>query len=230
MTVEEHTWLLPCNCGGGFQTAYFTDEHRIIIYIIFLTKDSFIGLINNKDKIESKICELENNNVLKEYNELLNLVNLTKDNHLLIYSKIINRNIYEFYNFITISKGYKDDIKKGDIVLNEYGLIGTISKVNKNSSEVSLITNKDTNISVKVGESFGILYSKDNKLKIKNMKIEGTIKEGDEVLTSGLTSIPEGIKIGKVKNIKKDELELEYILDIEPISLHNLKYIGVLSI
>jgi hypothetical protein len=36
VTVEEHTWLLPCNCGGGFQTAYFTDEHRIIIYIILI--------------------------------------------------------------------------------------------------------------------------------------------------------------------------------------------------
>ena len=51
------------------------------------------------------------------------------------------------------------------------------------------------------------------KLKIKNMKIAGIIKEGDEVVTSGLTSIPEGIKIGKVTNIEKDELELEYILE-----------------
>ena len=72
--------------------------------------------------------------------------------------------------------------------------------------------------------------SKDHKLKIKNMKIEGSIKEGDEVYTSGLTSVPEGIKIGKIKNIKKDELELEYILDIESISLHNLKYLGVISL
>ena len=45
-----------------------------------------------------------------------------------------------------------------------------------------------------------------------------------------LTLVPEGIKIGKVKNIKKDELELEYILDIESISLHNLKYLGVISL
>ena len=202
----------------------------IIIYLIFLTKDSFIGLINNKDNIANSKCTLENNSIIKDYEKLLNFTNLTENKQELIYSKVITREIYEFYDKITITKNENDNIKKGDIVINEYGLIGTISKVNKNSCEVSLITSNDTNISVKVGESYGILYSKDHKLKIKNMKIEGSIKEGDEVYTSGLTLVPVGIKIGKVKNIKKDELELEYILDIESISLHNLKYLGVISL
>ena len=202
----------------------------IIIYLIFLTKDSFIGLINNKDDIANSKCTLENNSIIKDYEKLLNFMNLTENKQELIYSKVITREIYEFYDKITITKNENDNIKKGDIVISEYGLIGTISKVNKNSCEVSLITSNDTNISVKVGESYGILYSKDHKLKIKNMKIEGSIKEGDEVYTSGLTLVPEGIKIGKVKNIKKDELELEYILDIESISLHNLKYLGVISL
>ena len=202
----------------------------IIIYLIFLTKDSFIGLINNKDDIANSKCTLENNSIIEDYERLLNFMNLTENKQELIYSKVITREIYEFYDKITITKNENDKIKKGDIVINEYGLIGTISKVNKNSCEVSLITSNDTNISVKVGESYGILYSKDHKLKIKNMKIEGSIKEGDEVYTSGLTLVPEGIKVGKVKNIKKDELELEYILDIESISLHNLKYLGVISL
>lgn len=202
----------------------------IIIYLLFLMKDSFIGLIDNQKNIANTICEIENKNIINEYNELLNLVNLNKDNYNLLYSKIIKREIYEFNDKVTILKGSKDNIKKGDIVINEYGLVGVISKVDYNSSEVSLITNNDTNISVKVGESYGMLYSKDHKLKIKNMKIEGVIKEGDEVITSGLTSIPEGIKLGKVSDIKKDELELEYILDIEGISLQNLKYVGVLSL
>ena len=183
----------------------------IIIYLIFLTKDSFIGLINNKDDIANSKCTLLNNSIIEDYEKLLNFMNLTENKQELIYSKVITREIYEFYDKITITKNENDNIKKGDIVINEYGLIGTISKVNKNSCEVSLITSNDTNISVKVGESYGILYSKDHKLKIKNMKIEGSIKEGDEVYTSGLTLVPVGIKIGKVKNIKKDELELEYL-------------------
>lgn len=202
----------------------------VLIYLLFLASDSFIGLLDNKESISNNYCTIENNNIAKEYEELLNLVNINKENSKLIYSKIIKREIFEFYDKITITKGSNDNIKKGDIVINEYGIIGVINKVYNHSSEVSLITNNDISISVKVGESFGMLYSKDHKLIIKNMKIDGTIKEGDEVITSGLTSIPEGIKIGKVKNIKKDELELEYILDIEGISLQNIKFVGVVSI
>ncbi len=202
----------------------------IIIYILFLTKDSFIGLIDNKENIAKNFCQIENKTITEDYYKLLNLVNIAKEDNELIYSKVIKRDMYEFFNNITINKGSKDQLKKGDIVINDQGLIGIISHVQENSSEVSLITNKDLNISVKVGESYGILYSKDHKLKIKNMKIAGIIKEGDEVVTSGLTSIPEGIKIGKVTNIEKDELELEYILDIEGISLQNLKYLGVISL
>ena len=138
----------------------------IIIYLIFLTKDSFIGLINNKDDIAKSKCTLENNSIIKDYEKLLNFMNLTENKQELIYSKVITREIYEFYDKITITKNENDNIKKGDIVISEYGLIGTISKVNKNSCEVSLITSNDTNISVKVGESYGILYSKNHKLKI----------------------------------------------------------------
>lgn len=202
----------------------------IIIYFLFLMKDSFIGLINNKDDIKNNVCNIENKNIEREYNNLLNFVNITKDKKNLIYSKIIKRDIYEFFNNITIAKGSNDNIKKGDIVINEYGLVGIISKVNKNSSEVALITNKDLNISVKVNDTYGMLYSKNNKLKIKNIKIEGIIKEGYEVVTSGLTNIPEGIKIGKITGIQKDELELEYILDIAGINLQKLQFVGVISL
>lgn len=201
----------------------------IIIYLLFLTKDSLFGLINNKEAINNSFCSLESKKITEEYQALLNLTNITSDSKRIIYSKVIRREIYEFYNSIIIDKGSNQTLKKGDIVLNENGLVGIISKTNLNTSEVSLITNKDTNISVKVNDSYGILYSKDHKLFIKNMKIAGLIKEGDEVVTSGLTSIPEGIKVGKVKNIKKDELELEYILDIDGISLQNLKFVGVIA-
>ena len=190
----------------------------------------YISLIDNKENIAKNFCQIENKTITEDYYKLLNLVNIAKEDNELIYSKVIKRDMYEFFNNITINKGSKDQLKKGDIVINDQGLIGIISHVQENSSEVSLITNKDLNISVKVGESYGILYSKDHKLKIKNMKIAGIIKEGDEVVTSGLTSIPEGIKIGKVTNIEKDESELEYILDIEGISLQNLKYLGVISL
>ena len=147
-----------------------------------------------------------------------------------IYSKKISHDIYEFYDKIVISKGSNDNIKKGNIVINENGLIGIISKVNKNSSEVKLITNSDTSISVKINNSYGILKSKDNKLYVENIKLDKKINIGDKVYTSGLTSIPEGIIIGTVSKVNKDSLELEYILDINSSNnFNNIKYVGVIT-
>jgi len=202
----------------------------IIIYLLFLTKDTLFQVFNNKKEINNYICELENKEMKKEYEEQLKIMNINKENWNVTYSKVIKREIYEFFDKITIDKGSKNNIKKGDIIVNENGLIGIVSKTSPNTSEVALITNKSTNLSVKINQSYGILSAKDNQLFVKNMKIEGEIKEGDEVVTSGLTNVPEGIKIGRVSKVNKDTLELEYILDIDHPSLQELKYVGVISV
>lgn len=201
----------------------------IIIFLLYLVKDNIIGFTSNLNKIENYICEIKNTEIVNDYNELLKITNLEKENYDVTYSRVIRRDISEFYNTIVIDKGY-EDIKVGDAVVTEYGLIGIIKKCYKNYSEVSLLTNKNTNISVKINDAYGILYSKNNKLLVKNIKIEGSIKEGDIVLTSGLTSIPEGIKIGEVKDINKDNLELEYILNISNTPMQHIKYVGVISL
>ncbi len=202
----------------------------LLIFILYLVKDNLFGINNNLKQIENSICNIQNKELVSDYEELLKITNLEPKENNLIYSKVIMREIGEFYDKITINKGIKEGIKKGDLVINENGVVGIIKNSKNHYSEVSLITSKETNLSVKIRDSYGILSSKDNKLYVKNIKIEGEISEGDEVVTSGLTSIPEGIKIGKVSNVTKDHLELEYILDIEHNPLQSIKYVGVISI
>lgn len=202
----------------------------LLIYLLFLTKDSFFGIINTKEEVNSYACQIKDENLKKEYEALLKLVNREEKNENIIYSKVIKRELYAFFDTITLDRGSKDNIKKGDIIISEKGLVGVITKVSKNTSEASLLTNKNTNISVKINDSYGMLYAKDHKLMVKNIILEEKIKVGDTVTTSGLTNIPEGILIGKVKKVNKDSLELEYILDIETSSMKELKYVGVISL
>ncbi|MBE6154025.1 MAG: rod shape-determining protein MreC [Firmicutes bacterium] len=199
----------------------------ITIYLFVLGKDTFIGLFKAKET--NNFCTYNNLDYKLEYEDLSELLNIKIDNYNLIYSKIIIRDIYDFYNKVTINKGLNDNIKKGNIVINSLGLIGVIDKVYKNYSEVKLITNKDINISVKINNSYGILYSKDNKLYVNNIKLDNEIKVGDIVSTSGLTDIPGNIKIGTVTKVNRDSLELEYILDINTYNnFNNIKYVGVI--
>lgn len=201
----------------------------LIIYILFLCKDTILGMINNEKEIASYVCSEKESYYQEEYESLLNLVDLNIEEKDIIYSKILLRDIYEFYDQMTILKGTSSGIKKGDAVINEYGFIGVIDTVYKNYSTVNLITNNKTNISVKINDSYGILNAVDGKLIVKNIKLNHEINIGDEVYTSGLTSIPENIFVGKIESVNKDSLELEYILGVEQENhLMNIKYVGVI--
>ncbi|MCI8670696.1 MAG: rod shape-determining protein MreC [Bacilli bacterium] len=200
----------------------------IIIYILYLTKDNLFALTSNLESLNNFTSDIKESYYETEYQKLSNILKINPSSFNIEYSKVMLQNIYDFYNKITINKGTNSNIEKGQAVINEKGLIGIINKVSNNSSEVNLITNPNTSISVKVNNSYGILTTKDNKLIVKNIKTNNEIKEGEQVFTSGLTDIPEGILVGTVKSVTKSSLELEYILEItSAIDIYNLSYVGV---
>ena len=186
----------------------------IIIYILYLTKDNLFALTSNLESLNNFTSDIKESYYETEYQKLSNILKINPSAFNIEYSKVMLQNIYDFYNKITINKGTNSNIEKGQAVINEKGLIGIINKVSNNSSEVNLITNPNTSISVKVNNSYGILTTKDNKLIVKNIKTNNEITEGEQVFTSGLTDIPEGILVGTVKSVTKSSLELEYILEI----------------
>ena len=52
---------------------------------------------------------------------------------------------------------------------------------------------------------------------------------GDKVYTSGLTNIAGDILVGTVKEIHTDNLDLEYVLDIDVAAdLHDITYVAVI--
>ena len=193
----------------------------LIIYILLLSKDSILGLIKEKKPDLNNIKEAYYE---KEYQDLAKIVGISYEDYEIKYGKVILRNIYDFYNKIDINLG-SDKIKVGDIVLN-----GVVSKTYKNYSSVELLTNNEINISVKINDSYGILKSANNKIKVEDVKLNEQINIGDKIYTSGLTSIKPNILIGTVKNVLKGSLELEYEIEVEPsVNFYNINYIGVIA-
>ncbi|MDE5539187.1 MAG: rod shape-determining protein MreC [Bacilli bacterium] len=202
----------------------------IIIYLLFLSKDYFIKFSSSFFAMEEVGCKVKDDYYKQEYEKIKQLLEIESKEYQISYSKVIERDIYGFFDGIMINKGKAQGYKPGDIVLNEKGLVGVINEIKNNYSEVNLITNPKTNISVKIGDSYGILGAKDNKLVVKNVKLNTEIKKDDKVYTSGLTTIPEGILVGRVGEIKTDDLGLEYILEIEAaVDFFDLNYVGVVQ-
>lgn len=179
----------------------------------------------NSDNINNNYCtSLEN-----DYNELLKINDFKITSELnLVVSKVMLRDIYEFSDTLTIYKGTNAGIKEGNAVITDKGLIGVVSKVNKESSVVELITNKSSNISVRIGSSYGILNMQDNSLIVSDLSMYDDVFIGEEVYTSGIGNLPGDIYIGNVIDIKANNTEIEKILEVSPVvDLSTINYVMV---
>ncbi len=201
----------------------------LVLYLLFLAKDHLFGFLDNTQNLDSYLTDVKLLYYQNEYQEMKKLLDIDDQDYSFLYSKVLLRDIYYFYDEITIGKGSSDGIKVQDLVVNEEGVVGIIKEVKNHSSVVQLLTHSDTQLSVKINQSYGILTSVDHEIIVKNIKLDQDIQVGDLVYTSGLTSIPGDILVGSVKEIRTDGLELEYILDVESATyLQDIRYVAVL--
>lgn len=193
-----------------------------------------VGLIILSIYLDLKEKILLNDNIVINYNKYLEdeLNDLrgfkVNDNINLELSKVKYRNMYG--SDMLIYKGFNDYLEKGDAVLTNDGLIGTIKTTFKNESIVQLITSKDSAISVKINNEYGILKVVNNKLIISDINNYSNININDKVYTSGLGNINEDIYIGKVSDIKLSNTGIEKIIYVDIMNrLNNINYVYVWS-
>ena len=180
----------------------------VIILGVFIINNSFII---KYDIDTNDINDIYCSNNLSNYNEYMEYSNNTS----LILSKVKYRDIYKYKNEITIYKGINEGLKEGYGVINNKGLIGVITKCYSDISIVRLITNKASNISIKINDNYGILKYGDN-LYIDD--IIGKITIGDLVYTSGIGSIMGDILVGRVYNITDNKIFVDPVVNINKIN------------
>ena len=190
-----------------------------LVYCYLIKKDSLLS--------EEIILKSDYNALYEKYTTLLNSHDLWEAKSDFITSKVVSRDPYNL-DEITILKGSEDGVKTGDIIINEYGLVGIVSSVKKHVSFVKTINHKDTNISVKVGEVYGMLKKDDGKLIIEDIKTKDSDLVGTFVKTSGFTSVPEDILVGEVSSVIDNGLTLSLVV-IPSADLNNLNYCFIRS-
>ena len=189
--------------------------YKIVLVIILVLLLIFKGKIYQVEAKEfDNLSTYYDSEVLKKYDDLLNLVNLKESsNYDYLYSKIIFKDIYDFRDEVTILRGKNDGLKDNMAVLDNLGLIGVVCNVGDEESKVKLLSNSSVNLSVVVGEYYGILnYS--NGYYIRGISSSSGVNIGDMVYTSGLGHLPAGLVIGKVISIQNDGVEKIIKIDI----------------
>ena len=200
----------------------------MIIFLLFLFQDSIIHVMNNKYSDSFTYDIKDNSSIL--LNELEQTLDIAKDNNNYILTKVMYRNIYDFKEELTIYKGKDYNINNKSAVVNKDGLVGIIKHSYKSKSVVQLITNKNTEISVRINDSYGILKSNNQGIYVSNITNNEVINVNDAVYTSGIGHLPKELLVGYVDSVKKDNLGIEQLLYIKPAAdLNNLSYLMVIT-
>lgn len=136
-----------------------------------------------------------------------------------------------------MDKGSQNGIELDMSVMSGNGLIGRVVEVNPTSSKVQLVTTLDQNnnrvassINTDDGVVHGIINGYDaetNRLVMKQITTEAKLKEGDQVMTSGLGGVsPSALLIGTIDEVKLDSFGLSQEAYIIPAAdTNDIRYV-----
>ena len=188
----------------------------VFLLFLFASQVNRFLIAINPNLDTSKIVINYNKHLKEELDNIKKIKDIEFDDNLdIIVSRVKYRDVYEYSNTLTIFKGTKNNVNVGDAVLTNNGLVGVISKTYDYYSVVSLITNKKSNISVKINDAVGVLKLENGKLVVTSINNYKNISIGDEIYTSGLGNLPDNIYVGKVKKVSLNDTEIEKVIEVD---------------
>ncbi len=141
--------------------------------------------------------------------ELLGYKDATRGQYNLQLAEIIAENNNNLQHTITLDKGSNDGVVTGMTIMNHSGLIGRITAVMPESSEVMLLPDRESAVGARVWstrEVIGVVEGDGTDsatLQMIHLPHDADIYVGDDIVTSGLDGVfPGGIHIGEVTAIE----------------------------
>jgi len=182
--------------------------------------------LNNFGRLNERVAELEEQlaqqqveliqlrEVASDYNRLTGLLSYTSniDNQEFVTADVIAVDQSSIARSIIINRGTRDGIAVGMIVTTDLGLVGRITRVSSNASQVQLVNDENSAVSARlqttraegsvIGQASGVL-------RMTFIDLDEDIVQNDLVITSGLGgNFPPDIVIGQVTSIRQFEFEL----------------------
>ena len=160
----------------------------------------------------------------------------TGDTFHYVPAKVVQMTTDRLHNYLTINRGSKDGIYRGQGIRNEDGAVGIVRTVGRNYSVVLPIINTHTNLSCRFAKNdyIGTLQwdGKDSRFALlADVAAHMVVNPGDTIITSGLSPVfPEGIPVGIVENSVLKEGDSYYTIRVRlNTNFKRLKYVEVVQ-
>ena len=194
----------------------------------FETATNIKNLATENERLLSQIRKLESekaallekereNEILKKQ---LGFMETNKGFNLLP-AYIIGRAPNSFFQYLILNRGERDGLKVGQVAISEGLLLGKITEVSLSTSKVFLIVNPTSAVPAITQESraSGLVKGEVGYgLVLEDLPKEITLKEGENVITSGLGGeYPKGLLIGKIEKITSPPADLFQKASLKPL-------------
>jgi rod shape-determining protein MreC len=138
-----------------------------------------------------------------------------------VAARVIARSTTAWYSTVTIDVGSQAGVERYDAVVNGEGLVGRVTRVTPQASQVTLITDQQSYVDAMVspGEAGGVLSgSVTGDLTLQYVDKNAAVKVGQWVVTSGMhgSIFVRGIPIGVVESVAVQDVELYQTIAVEP--------------
>ncbi|WDF54732.1 rod shape-determining protein MreC [Mucilaginibacter sp. KACC 22063] len=153
-----------------------------------------------------------------------------------IAAKVINNSVNRANNYITINRGSNEGIAKEMGVICSSGLVGIVVNVSPHFATIRSFLHKDSKVSAMLADTrdIGSMVWDDELGPHTGLLIDipNHVKPhvGEDVVTSGFSLWPAGIKIGKISNLKAKSggffLNMEVALSVD---FSRLEYVYVIK-
>lgn len=162
----------------------------------------------------------------------LNSAGLYDDFTQVVSKAILDVNFF-VNNQLLIDKGKSSNLTVGDAVVNRDGVVGQITSVNLNNSQVIMITNPEFKIYLENGKTKTKMLAQgagNNSLIVKYIDKKDSVKVGDILFTTGLDDVyPANLPVVKVVKVFYENNGFNSALCYPVVDFHQLQYVVVLK-
>lgn len=153
-----------------------------------------------------------------------------------VTAEVISRDPESREKFVIINRGSDDGLQVGMAVVSPNFLVGQITEVEAHRAKVLLIIDSgfQTGGRLQMARAEGIVYGlwqEGGRVEMRHIPYDVNIDDREVVVTSGKSAgIPEGLVVGKVMEIKKDQAKNETVVEILPlVNFDNLESVTVIT-
>lgn len=199
---------------------------------IFNNIDSLLNTYEENKRLKARledfaVVQAEATDLKSENSKLRELLGKTESLKAFnpIHATVIARNPDQWEEKIILDKGSSHGVQKNMAVMTAKGLVGKITLVTPFTSEVELLYTNNPNYRVSAmvlgeKEAYGLIEGFDevrNELIMKRIDSSLKVKEGEQVVSSGLGGIfPKGVPIGEITEVSTDDHGLTKMVYVKP--------------